>query len=614
MSAASDSPAYRVLARKYRPSSFADLVGQEALVRTLTNAFESGRIAHAFMLTGVRGVGKTTTARIIAKALNHVGPDGKGGPTINPSPDCPVCQAIGEGRHPDVIEMDAASNNSVDNIREIIAGARYAPSSARYKVYIIDEVHMLSNAAFNALLKTLEEPPEHVKFIFATTEIRKVPVTVLSRCQRFDLRRIPADTLSGLFADICIKEKVEIEPEALSMVARAADGSARDGLSILDRAIALSGVSVTTAQVADMLGLADRAAVFDLTDCVMKGATRDAIAQARGLYDKGADPVVVVQDLLDATYWLTRLKVSPDLASAPGTPEIERTKGKEMADALSMAVLTRLWQMLLKGLGEVQQAPQPIQALEMLLVRLCHAADLPTPGDLVKQIQDAGGVSAGGGSGGGGGMGRPGPSAPSGHGGGAPMLRAVAGERPMALPMGDAVASLPSAQPEVPPGPPPVEPPAQFEALVALFEERRDGKIAFQLRHAVRLVRYEPGSSMLEFNTTENADRNLAQMLGERLKALTGRRWMVGISSASGEPTLAERARQEEVARFDAASRDPMVLAVREAFPGAKLKAVVPRREPEPVAPMLAPVETADGDIAFDPDMLGDEDQDELLF
>ncbi len=397
-SAATDAgpKAYRVLARKYRPRDFSELVGQEALVRTLTNAIKSGRLAHAFMLTGVRGVGKTTTARIIARALNCTGPDGTGGPTITPCGVCENCKSITADRHVDVMEMDAASHTGVDDIREIIEGVRYGPVAARYKVYVIDEVHMLSKNAFNALLKTLEEPPEHVKFIFATTEIRKVPVTVLSRCQRFDLRRIDSQTLVKHFNRVAEAEGVTVDPDAMALIARAADGSARDGLSLLDQAMALGGDRLDALQVRDMLGLADRARVVDLFEAAMTGQPRDALDILSDLHRSGADPVVVLQDLLDFTHFLTRFKVVPETALDPGTPETERVRGGELSGKLGMPSLTRAWQILLKGLGEVQSAPVPFDAAEMVIVRLAYSADLPNPADLIRQLQGSGAPAGGG--------------------------------------------------------------------------------------------------------------------------------------------------------------------------------------------------------------------------
>ena len=374
---------YRVLARKYRPADFSTLIGQQALVRTLSNAIASGRLAQAYVLTGVRGVGKTTTARIIARALNCIGPDGTGGPTVDPCGVCEHCRAIAEDRHVDVMEMDAASRTGVGDIRELLESVRYRPTSARYKIYIVDEVHMLSTAAFNALLKTLEEPPEHVKFIFATTEIRKVPVTVLSRCQRFDLRRVDAETLSDHFRRIAETERVVVEDGALTLLARAADGSVRDGLSLLDQAIAHSGgpggSTVTEIQVRDMLGLADRALVFDLFDAVMKGDVATALTILGEQYTAGADPVVVLNDMLELTHWLTRLKVTPESVTDPMAAETERVRGRDMANRLSVAVLTRTWQMLLKAVGEARAATSPLQAVEMALIRLTYAADLPSP-------------------------------------------------------------------------------------------------------------------------------------------------------------------------------------------------------------------------------------------
>ncbi|MDW8399250.1 MAG: DNA polymerase III subunit gamma/tau, partial [Acetobacteraceae bacterium] len=402
------APAYRVLARKYRPQSFADLIGQEAMVRTLRNAFAQNRVAHAFMLTGVRGVGKTTTARIIARALNCVGPTGAGGPTADPCGACPECRAILADRHPDVLELDAASNNGVDAIREIREAVRFRPAQGRFKIYILDEVHMLSTAAFNALLKTLEEPPPAVKFLFATTELRKVPATILSRCQTFHLRRVPQDLLRGHFAAIAEREGMRAEPEAIAMIARAADGSVRDGLSLLDQAIALAGEdrTIRAAQVADMLGLADRSLVFDLMEAVFAGALPRALSVMDRLHERGADPGVVLSDLLELTHLLTRMHAVPSLRQDASLSEIERERGGAMAARLSVPVLGRAWQMLLKGLSEVAEAPDRKAAAEMVLIRLAHLADLPTPGDLVRRLAEAGtgtpaprGQPAGGGAG-----------------------------------------------------------------------------------------------------------------------------------------------------------------------------------------------------------------------
>src|SRR5271166_5733139 len=378
---------YRVLARKYRPTSFNDLIGQEAMVRILRNAFATGGVAHAFMLTGVRGVGKTTTARIIARALNCTGPDGTGGPTADPCGVCPDCVAILADRHPDVVEMDAASRTGVDDVREIIEATRFRPLQARTKVFIIDEVHMLSRNAFNALLKTLEEPPPHVKFVFATTELRKVPITVLSRCQRFDLRRVRVAELTSHFTAIAEREGIAAEPAAIETIARAADGSVRDGLSLLDQAIAQAAEgAVTAGAVADMLGLADRQAVLDLLEAALRGRPAEALAITERLHEHGADLGTTLADLLELVHTLTRLKTIPELRDSPDLPEAERTRGAAMADAAPMPVLARAWQILLKGTTEVEGAPDRRAAAEMVLIRLCYAADLPTPGDLVRQL------------------------------------------------------------------------------------------------------------------------------------------------------------------------------------------------------------------------------------
>jgi DNA polymerase-3 subunit gamma/tau len=400
---ASSGDSYQVFARKYRPSTFAGLIGQDAMVRTLTNAIAADRLAQAYILTGVRGVGKTSTARIIARALNCTGPGGPGGqdgPTPEPCGECENCRAIAEDRHVDVLEMDAASHTGVDNIREVIDSVRYRPTTARFKIYIIDEVHMLSKPAFNALLKTLEEPPEHVKFIFATTEIRKVPVTVLSRCQRFDLRRVDTEALSAHFADIAEKEGARISAAALHLIVRAADGSVRDGLSLLDQAISHAaqedGGEITEAEVRGMLGLADRSQSFMLLEATLAGDVVQALDLLDRLYREGADPSAVLGDLLEITHWLTRIKVAPGAADAPEVPEMERVRGKELEGRLTMAVLARAWQMLLKGLQEVRLAPSPIQAAEMILVRLAHAAELPTPEEAIREMNQ--GINKGEGS------------------------------------------------------------------------------------------------------------------------------------------------------------------------------------------------------------------------
>ncbi|MGE3647629.1 MAG: DNA polymerase III subunit gamma/tau, partial [Reyranellaceae bacterium] len=584
------------------------LVGQDAMVRTQRNALEAGRLAHAFLLTGVRGVGKTTTARIIAKALNCVGPDGKGGPTMDPCGVCDNCVAITEDRHVDVIEMDAASRTGINDIRELIEGVRYRPVAARYKIYIIDEVHMLSTAAFNGLLKTLEEPPPHVKFVFATTEIRRVPVTVLSRCQRFDLRRVPVDILVAHFARVAESEKVEIAPEALRLIATAADGSVRDGLSLLDQAIAHGGGVVDAAQVRDMLGLADRGLVFELFDQVMRGDAPAALKTLGEMYDSGADPVVVLQDLLELAHWLTRLKVVPE--SAEGAPELERTRGRDMAARLGMAHLTRAWQMLLKGLQETQYAPSPIRAAEMALIRLCYAADLPTPADAIKALQDGGGAAppprpSGPAPSNGGGMGTsttPPRGAPSGAPLGGPVARLAVANAAVARaePELDAVAAAPKPQPR------------DFAEVVALFEDRREARLALALSTDVHPVRCEPGR--LEFRPTDRAPADLAPKVADALARWTGQRWLVSVSSDAGEPTLASRRAAARDARHQRAMEHPLVQAALQVFPGATLEVVRGRDEApvplQPAQPVVADADEAGGPPLFEPGELSYDDLD----
>ncbi len=560
--------AYQVLARKYRPTTFADLIGQEAVVRTLTNAIGSGRLAQAYMLTGVRGTGKTTTARLIARALNCIGPDGMGEATVTPCGVCEHCRAIAEDRHVDVLEMDAASRTGVDDIRELLDGVRYRPTSARTKIYIIDEVHMLSNQAFNALLKTLEEPPEHVKFIFATTEIRKVPVTVLSRCQRFDLRRIDADKLSTLFHAIAEKEGAQVTDGALALIARAADGSARDGLSILDQAISQSAVgdaspSIDEDQVRDMLGLADRVQVFDLLESVLRGDVEQSLSLLASQYAAGADPLVVLQDLLELTHWLTRIKVAPDGANDALVAEAERTRGKEMADALSMPVLTRTWQMLLKGLSDARTAPMPLQSVEMTLVRLAYATDLPTPEEAVKSIQSGQGS-------------RPSPSHPpprpvpsSGGNGASAYAASHAGTLAQPAQKTDQVPSpAPGPAPKASLEPAPA--PTSLADVVALCNAHRQALLAGQLSHAVHLVQFDQGR--IELRLEDSAPQDVPGKLSAFLSDVTGERWVVSVSNAEGELTLHD----QEIAT---AASDPFIKSIIDSFPGAVIERVRPVRD-----------------------------------
>jgi DNA polymerase III subunit gamma/tau len=543
-----DTQPYRVLARKYRPTDFTGLIGQEALVRTLSNAFATGRIAHAFMLTGVRGVGKTTTARIIARALNCIGPDGKRtDPTIHPCGVCEPCVSISESRNVDVQEMDAASRTGIDDIREIIEGVRYAPVAARYKVYIIDEVHMLSKQAFNGLLKTLEEPPPHVKFVFATTEIRKVPVTVLSRCQRFDLRRIDSAELAAYLATLAEKEKVKIEEGALALIARAAEGSARDSLSLLDQAIAHGeGDMITAETVRQMLGLADRGRVLDIFEKLMGGQISEALGDLKTLYDAGADPLAVMQDLLETTHFLTRVKVAPAAQGFFDGGSGEAKRAADLAAKLSVASLTRSWQILLKGLFEVRDATRPISACEMALIRLAYAAELPPTDKLVKDLLDN-------------------PSAPRPS---SPPPPAGGGTRATAR-VGEGVAVTRSVPQSVPQGAPTASI-RNLEDIVALCETRSELRV--NLEHNVHLVHLEQGR--IEIRPTPRAPRTLANDLQTKLTAITGERWTVSISNQPGAPTLAEQKQAAKTARHEAAAQEPMVRAVLDRFPGAEIVAV----------------------------------------
>jgi len=582
---------YRVLARKYRPKDFTDLIGQEPMVRTLTNAFSSGRIAQAWMLTGVRGVGKTTTARILARALNYQTAE-IDQPTIDLTVPGEHCQAIMEGRHVDVIEMDAASHTGIDDIREIIEQVRYRPVSARYKVYIIDEVHMLSNQAFNGLLKTLEEPPAHVKFIFATTEIRKVPITVLSRCQRFDLRRIDSGLLVAHFKNVAGQEGISIDDESLAMIARAAEGSVRDGLSLLDQAIAHGGGTVDAEAVRSMLGLADRSRIVGLFGSLMTGDVAAALASFRDQYDSGAGPSVILTDLADFTHLVTRLKFVPEAGNDPSLTETERESGADYAAKLSTVILSRVWQMLLKGITETDTSSRPAAAAEMALIRIAHAANLPSPEDALKAFQNSGGASAGA-------SGQPSGGGPSG--GGATAM--AVGERRM--PQGGgagggqpAMRLAHSAEPSVvaPAVAEPVEEVAitSLEDMVALAEQFRDITMKVQIRTGVRLVRIEPGR--LEISLAPDASPSLPGELIKKLADWTGAKWSVSLSREEGTPTISEREIAKREALVSDARQDPDVAAILARFPGAKITDVRIAASDESLAgEALSPSE--DGDI-----------------
>jgi DNA polymerase-3 subunit gamma/tau len=556
-----DPSGYQVLARKYRPETFADLVGQDAMVRTLKNAFRADRIAQAFVMTGIRGTGKTTTARIIAKGMNCIGPDGTGGPTTDPCGVCEHCTAIMEGRHVDIMEMDAASNTGVGNIREIIDSVHYRAASARYKVYIIDEVHMLSAGAFNALLKTLEEPPAHVKFIFATTEIRKVPVTVMSRCQRFDLRRIEPEMMIDMLRRIADREGAEISDDALALITRAAEGSARDATSLLDQAISHGAGETTAEAVRAMLGLADRGRVLDLFDMIMRGDAAGALSELGAQYADGADPMAVLRDLSEITHWISVVKITPDAAEDPTIGPDERARGLAMAEALPMRVLTRMWQMLLKSLDEVAEAPNAMMAAEMAIIRLTHVADLPAPEDLVRRLQDDPPPGPGGGTtrqsaqpqdtgAQGNAPPRPthaGPSGPSA--GGAGQVTALA-QQPE-----DTLAHYPS-----------------FDHVLELIRANRDAKLLIEVEACLRLAAYRPGR--IEFTPTDDAPSDLAQRLGSALQRWTGTRWTVTVVNSATAPTRREARDAETDALKSEARAHPLVAAVFAAFPEARITEV----------------------------------------
>ncbi|WP_375175811.1 DNA polymerase III subunit gamma/tau [Pseudooceanicola sp.] len=575
-------PAYQVLARKYRPETFADLVGQDAMVRTLKNAFAADRIAQAFIMTGIRGTGKTTTARIIAKGMNCIGPDGQGGPTTDPCGQCEHCKAIMEGRHVDVMEMDAASNTGVGDIREIIDSVHYRAASARYKIYIIDEVHMLSVNAFNALLKTLEEPPEHVKFIFATTEIRKVPVTVLSRCQRFDLRRIEPEVMIEMLRRIAGSEGAEIAEDALALITRAAEGSARDATSLLDQAISHGAGETTVDQVRAMLGLADRGRVLDLFEMVMRGDAAAALTELSGQYAEGADPLAVLRDLAEITHWISVVKITPDAAEDPTISPSERARGTDLAGRLPMRALTRMWQMLLKALDEVSAAPNAMMAAEMAVIRLTHVAELPSPEDLVRRLKDqpvppgppgGGGATAGAAPGGASG------GATTARGAPAPGGRVHGPVAQLATEPEEALARYPT-----------------FDHVVELIRTNRDVKLLVEVETCVQLVSYRPGR--IEFVPTDDAPRDLAQKLGSRLQGWTGNRWAVIVTAEGGAETIAEKRDAKELALRKEAGAHPMVQAVMAAFPKARITAI---RTPEEAAAAAASEALAEVEDEWDP-------------
>ena len=568
MNKVNEMNSYKVLARKYRPETFKDLVGQAAMVQTLKNAFEADRIAQAFILTGIRGTGKTTTARIIAKGLNCIGLDQKGGPTVEPCGKCSNCTAIIDGNHVDVLEMDAASRTGVDDIREIIESIYYKASSGRFKVYIIDEVHMLSNNAFNALLKTLEEPPKHVKFIFATTEIRKVPVTVLSRCQRFDLKRIEPEEMIALLQKIAKSEGVNISEDAFRMITRAAEGSARDATSLLDQAISHGGGSSDAKHVRAMLGIADRGRVLDLFKMIMKGDAAAALIELNSQYSDGADPIVILKDLAEITHWISVAKITPDINKDPTITPDERTRGIEFSKILSMRALTRMWQMLVKALDEITVAPSPVMAAEMIIIRLTHAADLPPTDDLIKTIESK--------------------------------LQATTNEKNFEKPQKPMDTSLAnnelakakhnnSSNLKIAPA---VDEDVgiisyiRFDDVLELIKQKRDVKLLIDIENGLRLVSYRPG--YIEFTPTDFAPANLAQRLSNRLKEWTGIRWAVSVVQDGEAQTIVEKKERTAKELETEAYAHPFVQEALVQFPAARIVNVISRKKLEEEAAIQA--------------------------
>jgi DNA polymerase-3 subunit gamma/tau len=587
MNDVTQNSAYRVLARKYRPTTFDDLIGQDAMVRTISNAFEANRIPQAWILTGVRGVGKTTTARILARGLNYELPDGSiTGPTITMPRLGVHCQPILESRHLDVIEMDAASHNGVEDVRQINEAIRYAPVNARYKVYILDEVHMVSPQAFNALLKTLEEPPAHAKFIFATTEIRKVPVTVLSRCQRFDLRRVDAALLVKHLEAIAGKEAIDAEPGALALIARAAEGSVRDALSLFDQAIAHAAGPVRAEDVRQMLGLADRARTIDLFEALMKGDMAAALTELREQYDTGADPAVVLSDLAEFTHFVTRMKIVPAVAEDVSLAEAERTRGRGFAAKLSLRVLARAWQMLLKGVTEVGEASRPLAAAEMVLVRIAYAADLPTPDEVIRSLGANGEGARVQTNGGAADLGSSAPPTARQDFGARGAVSAAAPSAPRSAPraMLAPVADL-AAQQATPSAPPMTI--GRFEDLIALAANKRDIGIKLALERDVRLVRCEDGR--LEITLEKSASKTLVNDLARKFSQWTSRRWMVVVSAEEGAPTVKAQTEARQAELQTGVRADPLVQAVLNRFPGAEIVGVRAPDEPLPLdeAPLV---------------------------
>ena len=558
---------YRVLARTYRPERFSELIGQDALVRTLQNALSLGRLAHAFVLTGVRGVGKTSTARLLARGLNCIGSDGEGGPTLEPCGVCEPCRSIAAGHHVDVLEIDAASHTGVDDAREIIEGVGYRPVSGRYKIYIIDEVHMMSKSAFNALLKTLEEPPDNVKFIFATTEIRKVPVTILSRCQRFDLRRVSTEQLATHLQSICERESISADSEAITAIARAAEGSVSDSLSLLDQAAAMTADRLTIDSVTEMLGRPGRSDSIAILDAAMRGDAASALAALAGSLAGGAEPDMILSDLLDLVHRAS-LKAAGGAMDTLLESEVEAI---EALSGLGIARLGRAWQMLLKGHGEIASAPQPPAAAEMLVIRLSHLANMPTPGDIVRRLAGTDSESGATAAAPSNGTASPPHSEPADT--TPPVARAAAGgdqPPPVTDPM-PSPAPVPEADPTAPPQP------SSLLEISELAEENGDPMLAAHVRNHVRLVRMQPG--LLDISLTDGAPESLAGDMARRLSDWAGQRWMVSLSDGPGGQTIAEERRAAKQRQMEAIAETPLVKSITETFPGATIETVTPAEQ-----------------------------------
>ncbi|MEC7558421.1 MAG: DNA polymerase III subunit gamma/tau [Pseudomonadota bacterium] len=558
---------YRVLARTYRPERFSELIGQDALVRTLQNALSLGRLAHAFVLTGVRGVGKTSTARLLARGLNCIGSDGESGPTLEPCGVCEPCRSIAAGHHVDVLEIDAASHTGVDDAREIIEGVGYRPVSGRYKIYIIDEVHMMSKSAFNALLKTLEEPPDNVKFIFATTEIRKVPVTILSRCQRFDLRRVSTEQLATHLQSICERESISADSEAITAIARAAEGSVRDSLSLLDQAAAMTADRLTIDSVTEMLGRPGRSDSIAILDAAMRGDAASALAALAGSLAGGAEPDMILSDLMDLVHRAS-LKAAGGAMDTLLESEVEAI---EALSGLGIARLGRAWQMLLKGHGEIASAPQPPAAAEMLVIRLSHLANMPTPGDIVRRLAGTDSESGATAAAPSNGTASPPHSEPADT--TPPVARAAAGgdqAPPVTDPM-PSPAPVPEADSTAPPQP------SSLLEISELAEENGDPMLAAHVRNHVRLVRMQPG--LLDISLTDGAPEGLAGDMARRLSDWAGQRWMVSLSDGPGGQTIAEERRAAKQRQMEVIAETPLVKSITETFPGATIETVTPAEQ-----------------------------------